>query len=262
MDLGTRHQELPAGTRVTPAIGPPEPAEWIASGEGERTIMYLHGGAFVAGSLDAGRPVAAQLAAWTGARVLSAHYRLAPEAAYPASTTDALAAYRWLLETEAPSTPAAVVGLSAGGGIALGMLQRARDAGDPLPSAMVLMSPWLDLSDSAGSRARFADADPVITPDLLKTTANAYLGGREARDASPLWNDLTGLPPTLVQVGAEEVLVDDALRLGNRAREAGVEIAVEIWNAMPHAWHEFAIGMTEGERTYDRIAAWLAIVAS
>ena len=153
----------------------------------------------------------------------------------------------------------AIAGDSAGGGLTLATLLALRDAGDALPAAAVCISPWTDLSASGESIRAKAHTDPMVTEGPLRAMAAAYLGGKDPRTplASPLFADLRGLPPLLVQVGDAEILLDDATRLASRARDAGVDVTLEVWEEMFHVWHAFAEILPEAQRACERIAAWL-----
>lgn len=206
----------------------------------EHTILYLHGGAYVLGSPESHCLIAAGLAAAAQAEVLLPRYRLAPEHPFPAAVEDALAAYRALLDGGHPASAVVIGGSSAGGGLAAAALMAARDSGLPLPAAGMLLSPWVDLTCSLPSIDAQAN-DPMLTKPLLLESAALYLNGRDPRTplASPLFGDLRGLPRLLIQVGGDEMLLDDARELDRRAREQGVEAVLEIWPNMIHGWHRF-----------------------
>jgi acetyl esterase/lipase len=176
------------------------------------------------------------------ARVFVLDYRRAPEYRFPAALEDALLAYRWILNSGDDPRTLSVMGDSAGGGLTLALLTSLRDRGLPLPSSAVCISPWVDLEMSGESIESRAALDPLLTRDGLQQFADWYLGGQDARNplASPLYADLQGLPPLLIQVGTSEILLDDALRLEQRARAAGVKVALSTYEDMPHVWHVFA----------------------
>ncbi|HEY4182685.1 MAG TPA: alpha/beta hydrolase [Kofleriaceae bacterium] len=203
-------------------------------------LLHLHGGAYVLGSAHAYRNFVGQIAARTRTAAFIPDYRLAPEHAFPAAIDDARRVYRGLAEQGARQL--VIVGDSAGGGLALVLLSLAHaDAvsGRGLaPSAAVAMSPWTDLTLTGASFTSRADADPLVTHEMLAKTRDLYLGGHDARDprASPLHGDLTGLPPIQLHVGDSEVLLDDSLRYATRARAEGVDATVHIWDGMPHVF--------------------------
>jgi len=234
----------PDGTRCVPAVAGTVRAEWVsASGNSERaTILYLHGGSYVLGSIATHRALAARVAAACDATTLLIDYRLAPEHPFPAAVDDAVGAYRWLLARGIDPGRIVVAGDSAGGGLAAATLVALRDAGDPLPAAAGLLCPWVDLEGTGRSLAANADADPMVDRDGLTRAAAAYLGGADPRTplAAPLHADLGGLPPMLIQVGTKEALLDDSVRFAARARAAGVDVQLEQWDDMIHVWHAFA----------------------
>jgi acetyl esterase/lipase len=234
--------------------------EWLEPNDpvADRIVLYLHGGGYVNGSCNTIRPLAAQLAAAAGARVLTVEYRLAPEHPFPAAVEDAVVAYRWLLEQGCDPLSVAVAGDSAGGGLTVASLVAGRDIGLPAPAAAVCISPWVDLTLTAGS----IDAnrgDPQVHRQGLSRMAAAYLAGQDPTMplASPLFADLTDLPPLLVQVGSIEALLDDAQALAAVAKDAGVEVTLECWEGMIHVWHAFAPKLPEGKAGIDRVGAWL-----
>lgn len=235
--------------------------EWITAGGGaaERTVLYLHGGAYVIGSCVSHRDLASRVGRAAGARVLSLAYRLAPEHPFPAAVEDAVAAYRGLLAAGTDPRRLALAGDSAGGGLALAVMLAAREAGDPLPAAAVCLSPWVDLEGLGESMIRRADQDPLIQRDELLRMARLYLAGASPRHplAAPLHADLAGLPPLLIQVGEAETLLDDSRRLADKARAAGVDARLEVWPGMFHGWQLFARLLPEGRQAIDAIGAFL-----
>lgn len=216
------------------------PAQWVRvmGARDDRTILYLHGGGYVMGSLNTHRELMARLSRTAQARVLGLDYRLAPEHPFPAAVDDAEAAYRWLLDHGVRAESILISGDSAGGGLSVATLLRVRDAALPLPAGAVLFSPWTDLTGSGESMQTRAAADPMIAPDGIRETAAHYHGASDPRDpfVSPLFADLTGLPPLLIQVGDDEVLLDDATRLAAHAARDGVSAELQVW---PGAFHVF-----------------------
>ena len=203
-------------------------------------LLYLHGGGYAAGSFVTHRVVAEKMAQLARVRALLPAYRLAPEHRFPAAVEDVMAVYRWLIE-EYGADPARVVvaGDSAGGGLTIALAVSARDAGLPLPAALACISPWFDLAGTGESIRSKAGVDPCFTPEGLHLQAREYLGDADPKHplASPLYADLRGLPPVMVQVGEDELLLDDARRLVERAHAAGVDATLEVW---PGLWHIFA----------------------
>ncbi|MEX2223941.1 MAG: alpha/beta hydrolase, partial [Candidatus Rokuibacteriota bacterium] len=182
-------------------------------------------------------------------------YRLARELRYPAGVDDATAAYRWLLDQAVAPERIVIAGDSAGGGLTVATLLALRDARVPLPAGGVCISPWVDLTCSAGSYATKAEADPIVRRAGVEQMAQAYLGATPARTplASPLFADLRGLPPLLIHVGSDEVLLDDAVQLAERARAAGVETTLEVYERMIHVWHWFLPMLDEAQAAVEAI---------
>jgi len=222
-------------------------------------ILYLHGGAYVLGTALAGAGLAADLGRRVGARAVSVDYRLAPEHPYPAGLSDAVAVYRALVESGVPADRICVAGESAGAGLALAALVTLKDHGLPMPSCGVLMSPWADLTLSGASIAGKADVDPALTGQGLRSRAADYAGAADpAKDLiSPLFADLTGLPPLLVQAGSHEILLDDATRLAARAAAADVAVTLDVTPGVPHVFQGFAAMLDEGQAALDRAGAFV-----
>ena len=237
------------------------PAEWVTTPESEeeRGIYYLHGGGYVIGSINTHREMASRLSRAAAARVLLIDYRLAPENPFPAAVEDSTTGYRWLLSIGADPARLVIAGESAGGGLTVAMLVALRDAGDPLPAAAIPVSPWVDMEALGESMNTKADVDPMAQRETILTLAKAYLGDTDPRTplAAPLYADLTGLPPLLIQVGTAEVLFDDATRLAKRAKLAGVDVVLEPWEDMIHMWHFFAAMLPEGQQAIDRIGDFI-----
>ena len=237
------------------------PGEWISTPESveERVVYYLHGGGYVICSIDTHRPMIARIARAAGARALAINYRLAPENPFPAAVEDATMAYRWLVSTGVEPAKVVIAGDSAGGGLAVAAMVALRDAGEPLPAAGVCISPWVDMEGTGESMVTKADVDPIVRPEGMPQMAKAYLGDADTRTplASPIYADLTGLPPLLIQVGTAETLLDDATRLAERAKSAGVEVVLEPWEDMIHVWHAFAEMLPEGQEAIERIGEFV-----
>jgi monoterpene epsilon-lactone hydrolase len=225
----------------------------------DRHILFLHGGAYTTGSALLYRHITWRFAMATEANLAAIDYRLAPEHPFPAALDDAAAAWRGLLDEGANPRCCAVLGDSAGGGLALALALRLRDEGGPLPAAVVALSPWTDLAITGESCRLNAAADPVLNePDLLPF-ATQYRGGADPRNpyVSPLYGDPQGLPPTLIQVGSDEILRDDAERMAERMRETECDVTLEIWPRMPHVWHGFAPVLPEARRAIARIGEFV-----
>jgi epsilon-lactone hydrolase len=186
-------------------------------------------------------------------------YRLAPEHPCPAALEDAVAGYRWLLERGVRPEQIVIGGDSSGGGLALATLVRLREQGVALPAAGVLLSPWVDLTIAGPSIQTRAAIDPLVSPESLRLAAGYYLGGADPRMtlASPLYADLRGLPPLLIQAGDHEVLLSDATRLAEQARAAGVDVTLDVWDEMWHVWQAWAEILPEGQQAIERIGAFI-----
>lgn len=237
------------------------PAAWIVAPGADpgRVILYLHGGGYVIGSIDTHRELAGRLSRAAAARVCLIDYRLAPEHPFPAAVEDATAAYRWLLQNGAAASRTVIAGDSAGGGLTVATLVALRDAGMPLPAVGVCLSPWTDMEGIGDSMATRAHLDPMVRHDGLLRMASLYLNGADPRTplAAPLYANLTGLPPLLIQVGTAETLFDDATRLADRAKAAGVDVTLEAWDDMIHVWQLFAAMLPEGQQAIDRIGEYI-----
>ncbi|MCG8695147.1 MAG: alpha/beta hydrolase [Minwuiales bacterium] len=237
------------------------PAEFISApgANPDRSILYLHGGGYVIGSIATHRRLAYDVSEAAGARVLLIDYRLAPEHPFPAAVDDAVAAYKWLMANGATPEKTAIAGDSAGGGLTVAALVALRDAGEPLPAMGYCISPWTDMEGSGESMRTKADVDPLIQPEALTWFANHYLNGADPTSplATQLNADLAGLPPLLIQVGTAEVLLDDSTRLEARAKAAGVDVTLEAWDDMIHVWHLFAPMLSEGRDATARAGAFI-----
>jgi epsilon-lactone hydrolase len=236
-------------------------AEWIAApnAAANRAVLYLHGGGYLMGSIRSHRDLMGRISRAAQARVLGLNYRLAPEHPFPAAVDDALAGYRFLLVQGFAPSRIVVAGDSAGGALTLATLIAARDAGVALPAAAVCMSPWVDLEGTGESMKTRLHVDPVASPEGIGLLAQAYLAGKSPRTplAAPLYADLKGLPPLLIQVGDHEVLLDDSTRIAERAKAAGVQVKLEVWPEMVHVWQLFASYLPEGQQAVDGIGAFI-----
>jgi len=261
MESMTGAMPPPADVRYEPVDAGGVAAEWITAPNAreERAIVYLHGGGYVIGSIKTHRQLAADLSRAAAAPVLSVDYRLAPEDPHPAALEDATAAYRYVLAQGLAPAQLAIAGDSAGGGLTAAALLALRDAGAALPAAGVCLSPWLDLTLSGESVTTEAEADPLVMKEGLQTMADAYVAGGDPRAPliSPLFAALEGLPPLLVQVGTAEILLDDSRRFAARARAAGVDVTLEVWDDMIHVWQAFAPFLPEGAQAIERIGEYL-----
>lgn len=259
---------LPEGTRITPVNepsqhgeGPSIRGEWVEFANHPQSVIYLlHGGAYVAGSPQTYRAFTTALAEAANARVFALDYRLAPEHQFPAPVEDAVAGYRWLLAQGVDPERLIIIGDSAGGGLTLATLVALRDQGIDLPRAAICLSPWTDLAATGASLETNGDADPMFNRLAGRNFAPVYLGDASPTNplASPLYADLRGLPPLLVYVGSTEVLLDDAVRLVDRARAAGVEAELRIGEEMIHVWPIFiSVGLPEARATIGEMAQFI-----
>lgn len=235
--------------------------EWLLpqTGDGGRTLLYLHGGGYVLGSPLSHRDLVGAIADAAHARAFVADYRLAPEYPFPAAVEDAVAAYQGLIEGGVDPEKLCIAGDSAGGGLTVATLVALRDRKLPLPAGGICISPWADLTCASNSMTSMAEADPMLRPDALRWMAGLYLNGQDPKLplASPVFADLAGLPPLLIQVGTEEALYDDAIALSRVAHEAGVDATLEVWEGMMHVWHLMARLIPEGKQAIQAIGAFV-----
>lgn len=261
MEAMTATAELPEGTRCTPCEVARRPAEWVEGPDADasRVLLYFHGGGYVIGSIATHRGLVARIARVAGIRGLVLDYRLAPEHPFPAAVEDATAAYRFLLEQGIAPEGIAIGGDSAGGGLTFATLVALRDSGIPLPAAAIALSPWVDLEGTGESMSSKADADPMVGREGLLEMARLYLGEADPKTptASPLHADLAGLPPLYVQVGTAETLLDDATRIAERARAAGVQIELEPFEDLVHVFQAFAPHVPESLEAIEKLGAFL-----
>ena len=237
------------------------PAEWVAAGDADpnRTILYLHGGGYVVGSIISHRGLAASLTRSSKARVLNVGYRLAPEHRFPAAVDDALEAYRWLLASGADPANVVIGGDSAGGGLAIATMVSTKDAGLPMPGAGICLSPWVDMEALGESYVTRAALDPMLTRAGIQAFAKEYLGDADPKSplASPIYADLSGLPPLIIQVGTSEAIYNDATWLRDHATKAGVDVTFESWDEMVHVWQRYAPTLPEAQQAVDRLGEFV-----
>jgi epsilon-lactone hydrolase len=248
-------------TKVTPVTVDGIKSEWVDA-PGARTdhaILYLHGGGYVIGSPATHRSLASKLSEASKARVLVIDYRMAPEAPFPAAVEDGFKAYRWLLAQGFAAGKLAISGDSAGGGLTLATAVALRDADVALPKAIAMLSPWTDMTGTSETMTSRAKLDPMVQKEGLVGMAGMYLSGKDPKTpgASPLFADLRGLPPMLIQVGDHEVLLDDSRTLETKAKAAGVEVTLEVWDEMIHVWHLFHPMLPEGVKALEGIGGYL-----
>jgi acetyl esterase/lipase len=236
--------------------------EWIAPAGAakDKAILYFHGGGFRLGSVSSHRDLIARIAHETRCRVLAINYRLAPEHRFPAPLEDVLAAYGWTLDQGLKPENLALAGDSAGGSLVLGAMIDLHERGLPLPAAAVLLSPWTDLAATGESYVSRAEADPIHQRPMILALAKNYLGEQgDPRNplASPLYADLKGLPPLLIQVGDRETVLDDSTGFADKARAAGVDVELQVWDDMIHVFQMFGAELPEARQAIASIAKFL-----
>jgi epsilon-lactone hydrolase len=255
-------QPLPADVTVTTAAlnGIPTAEITVDGIEPRHVVLYFHGGVYVLGEAAQAAGLAAQIARRTSATVISVGYRLAPEDPYPAAVDDALVAYRALLDNGTDPAGIAFAGESAGGGLAIATLVNAREHGLPLPAAAYAMSPYADLTLAGATMDTKRDLDPLLSPEALRARVPDYIAGHDPALAliSPIFADLTGLPPLIIQAGTHEILLDDAIRLARQAATADVAVSLDITPGVPHVFQAYAPILDEGAAALDRAGQFLS----
>jgi monoterpene epsilon-lactone hydrolase len=255
-------QPLPADVTVTAAaLGGVRTAEITVDGvEPRHVVLYFHGGVYVMGDAFLAADLASQVGRRTQARVVSVDYRLAPEHPYPAAVDDALAAYEALLQGGSAPEDIVFAGESAGGGLAIATLVNVRDRGLPLPAAALAMSPYADLTLAGTTLETKRKADPLLSREALQARIADYTAGQDAALPliSPIFADLTGLPPLIIQAGTHEVLLDDALRLAGRAATADVAVTLDITPGVPHVFQAYYQILDEAAAALDRAGLFLS----
>jgi epsilon-lactone hydrolase len=255
-------QPLPPEITVTAAaLGGVPTAEITVDGiEPRHVVLYFHGGVYVMGDAALAADLASQIARRTRARAISVDYRLAPEHPYPAAVDDALAAYQALLDNGAAPSDIIFAGESAGAGLAIATLVNARDHGLPLPAAALAMSPYADLTLAGTTMQTKRDADPLLSPEALQARVGDYTAGQDAAAGliSPIFADLSGLPPLIIQAGTHEVLLDDAIRLARQAATADVEVTLDITPGVPHVFQAYHPILDEAAAALDRAGQFLS----
>jgi acetyl esterase/lipase len=235
--------------------------EWLrpAGAPDHRALLYLHGGAYTMGSCITHRALASRIAAASRIHTLLPDLCRAPEHPFPAALEDSMAAYLWLIEHGVSPHKIAVAGDSSGGSLAVALSVLLREKRVALPAAIACISPWADLELTGESLVTRAQVDPICSFESSRYHAAQYVGNNDAREPliSPIYADLHGLSPMLIQVGDREILLSDAVRLADRAREDGVIVELEVWDGMWHVWHLFAGHLPEGQHAIDRIGAFI-----
>lgn len=253
--------KVPADVTLEPVSADGVDAEFLTApgSDPEKVVLYLHGGGYAIGSIKSHRYLMQNISRASGARTLGINYALAPENPFPAAIEDAAGAYRWLLKQGFKPKNIAIAGDSAGGGLTLATLLYLRDAGDPLPAAGVGISPWTDMTCSADSYTTRLAIDPMVLGNGLQKMADFYVGDADKKNplASPVFADMTGMPPLLIHVGGREVLYDDAITVYENAKKAGVDVELLDEPEMFHVWHAFAPMLDEAQQAVDKIGVYL-----
>jgi acetyl esterase/lipase len=236
-------------------------AEWVYTAEANegKVILYLHGGGYVTGSAGTHRMLCASLTQKVKAKIFFPEYRLAPEYPFPAALEDATSAYRWLLAQGFEAENIVIAGDSAGGGLSLATIQALRDDNKPLPAGMICISPWTDLTMSYESHRSKANVEPILRADSLELWASSYAADTDLRNPliSPAFADFSGFPSMLIQVGSEEVLLDDAKELAKKAKFAGVDVTLSIYEGMWHVWHAAGEFLPESRAAFEVIGEFV-----
>jgi epsilon-lactone hydrolase len=253
---------LPADVAVTAAElgGVPAAAIAVDGVEPRHVVLYFHGGVYVMGDAFLAADLASQVGRRADAKVISVDYRLAPEHPYPAAVEDALTAYEALLQSGIAPSDIAFAGESAGGGLVIATLVNARDHDLPLPAAALVMSPYADLTLAGGTMETRSEVDPLLSRELLEPRVTDYAAGQDTSMGliSPIYADLSGLPPLIIQVGTHEVLLDDAIRLVQRAADHDVEVTLDITPRVPHVFQAYYPILDEADAALRRAGEFLS----
>jgi monoterpene epsilon-lactone hydrolase len=256
MDAGFSQYGIARDVTIEPVTANGVPAEWTSTpqDDGDAALLYVHGGGYVIGSLDSHRHMVSEAGRAAKAWALALDYRLAPEHPFPAAVEDAVSGYRYLLSRGIRPGRIAIAGDSAGGGLVVAAMLAIREAGLAQPACGWCISPWVDMEGIGESMSSKAEADPMVQKAGLLEMANLYLGGARPRSplAAPIYADLRGLAPLLIQVGAAETLLDDAIRLAKVAGAADVRVDLQIWPEMVHVWHLFHPELKAGLRAIEQ----------
>ena len=240
------------------------PGEWstVPGSNSSRVLLFLHGGGYCSGSIISHRRMVSEAGRAAGVRTLAIGYRLAPENPFPAAFDDAVTAWHFLRRQGVQAQHIAIGGDSAGGGLSLAVALKLHDVNEELPACLWLVSPWTDLTMSGSTLITKDAVDPLIHKGYLRELADAYLGGdadRKDPRVSPLFANLVGMPPLLIQVGSAETLLDDSVRLAAAAGEADVPVTLEIWPQMIHAWHLWNARLESGRRALGNAGSFMRL---
>jgi monoterpene epsilon-lactone hydrolase len=259
LGAGAKTTGLPRGVTIQPLLADEVPVEWIipAGVSTQTVILYFHGGGWTLGWYNNHREMVANICMAAAARALAVDYRLAPENPFPAALQDCLSVYRWLIKNGTSPQQIVIAGDSAGGNLTLSTLMALRDAGDALPAAAVCISPVTDLACTGESFTTNKDA--MLSPRFVRTMLQHYVANTDPclPLISPLYGEMGGLPPLLIQVGEDEILLSDATRLADKARAAGVQVNLVVWPNMWHVWHLFAPYLPEAQHAIAAIGDFI-----
>lgn len=256
----TNKSPIPKGVKFEKANFTNVPSEWAIPDnlENDGIVLFLHGGAYVAGSISTHRALVGRLAKASKTKYLSIEYGLAPERPFPHGLDDTIKAYKWLIKEGFDNNKIVICGDSAGGGLTIGALIKIRDEKLPSPAAGVAMSPWLDLLCTGDSTIRLAKEDVMLSPESGKIYANLYAKDNYKNPyASPYYADPKGLPPIYIQVSSSETILDDSTRFEKNAKAVGVDIIVEQWPRMVHVWQAFSPFLPEGTKAIKKLGAYI-----
>ena len=260
-DLGSKFFFMPAGIETEKITIDHVDAEWIIpkNANHNKVLLYFHGGGYAFGSSHTHRAMVAEIVRKAGFCGLLPEYRLAPEFPFPHAIEDAVRCYEWLLETGHDYRDIVIAGDSAGGGLALACLLKAREKGLPMPAAQILISPWVDLTVSQPSVFKNVGNSPMLFLREMKIWAKNYAGEESLKNPliSPIFADLTGLPPMLLQLSDAEVLVDEDLVLAENARKAGVPLELQVWEGLIHVWHIYWKYLDQAKEAIDKIVTFI-----
>ncbi len=255
------YSRIPKDVRVEKIDIEGLPAAWIrpAGAAPGKVILHLHGGGYVTGSIDSHLMMCVPMAQTLKMDLLLPDYRLAPEHPFPAAVEDAQKVYRWLLAQGREPGNIVISGDSAGGGLSVAAVLALREAGERLPAAVVCISPWADLTHQGQSHISKAGAEAVLQADVLKEWALCYTEAANLRNplVSPVYADFHGFPPLLIQVGSEEILLDDSLMLAEKAREAGVDVTLKVWDGLWHVWPALGSLIPESGQAFEEIGQFI-----
>lgn len=259
-----RKDLIPSGVNFERVDANGVDAEWITPSnvETDKVLFYLFGGAYVVGTIETRRILPSLISDSSKIRALLVGYRLAPEHPFPAALDDSIAAYQWLLSNGIKAENIICAGGSAGGGLTVATLLKLKELSLPLPAGAVLLSPWTDLALRGESMKLNAEYEPELSKAVLLMAALAYSGKKRRKNPliSPLYGDLKGLPPLLIHAGNIETLRDDSVRLAERAREAGVDVTLEVWDEMPHVFHNYINEIPESKQAIDKIGQYIQMI--